>query len=33
MKLVAAKCPSCGANIKVDRSLKLTRCEYCNNKM
>ena len=33
MKLVAAKCPSCGANIKVDRSLKLTRCEYCNTEI
>ena len=33
MKLVAAKCPSCGANIKVDRSIKLTRCEYCNTEI
>ena len=33
MKLVAAKCPSCGANIKVDRSLKITKCEYCNSEI
>ena len=33
MNLVAAKCPSCGANIKVDRSLKFTKCEYCNTEI
>jgi len=33
MKLVPAKCPSCGANIKVDRSLKFTKCEYCNTEI
>ena len=33
MKLVAAKCPSCGANIKVDRSLKVTKCEYCDTEI
>ena len=33
MKLVAAKCPSCGAGIKVDRSLKITKCEYCNSEI
>ena len=33
MKLVAAKCPSCGANIEVDRSLKFTKCEYCNTEI
>ena len=33
MKLVAAKCPSCGANIKVDRSLKFTKCEYCDTEI
>lgn len=33
MKLIAAKCPSCGANIKVDRSLKITKCEYCNSEI
>ena len=33
MKLVAAKCPSCGANINVDRSLKFTKCEYCNTEI
>ena len=33
VKLVAAKCPSCGANIKVDRSLKFTKCEYCDTEI
>ncbi len=33
MKLVAGKCPSCGASIKVDRSLKITKCEYCNSEI
>lgn len=33
MKLVAAKCPNCGASIKVDRSLKFTNCEYCNTQI
>ena len=33
MKLVAAKCPSCGANIKVDTSLKFTKCEYCDSQI
>jgi len=33
MKLVAAKCPSCGASIKVDRSLKFTKCEYCDTEI
>ena len=33
MKLVAAKCPSCGANIEVDRSLKITKCEYCDTEI
>ena len=29
IKLVAAKCPSCGANINVDSNLNNTKCEYC----
>ena len=33
MKLVPAKCPSCGANIKVDRSLKFTKCDYCDTEI
>ena len=33
MKLVAAKCPSCGANIEVDRSLKFTKCSYCGTEI
>lgn len=31
MKLTAAKCPSCGASIKVDRNEESTTCEYCHN--
>ena len=33
MKLIAAKCPSCGANIEVDRSLKITKCDYCHTEI
>lgn len=33
MKLVAAKCPSCGANIDVNPERKTTKCEYCNSKI
>lgn len=31
MKLTAAKCPSCGADIKVDRNEDYTTCTYCNS--
>ncbi len=30
MKLVAAKCPNCGANIDVNPKLETTKCNYCN---
>ena len=30
VKLVAAKCPSCGAQLKLDDNLKRTECKYCN---
>lgn len=33
MKLIPAKCPSCGANIDVDRSLKFTKCQYCGTEI
>lgn len=33
MKLVAAKCPSCGANIDVDENSDNTVCEYCRTKI
>lgn len=33
MKLVAAKCPNCGANIDVDANSDSTKCEYCNTKI
>ena len=33
VKLVPAKCPSCGASLKVDRSLKFTKCEYCDTEI
>lgn len=31
MKLVAAKCPSCGANIEVSPNDEATKCKYCGN--
>lgn len=33
LKLVAAKCPSCGSNIKVDKSKETTKCEYCDTEI
>ncbi len=33
MKLVAAKCPSCGANLNVDSERKDMFCEYCGTKI
>ncbi len=33
MKLVAAKCPSCGADIEVDKDSDSTKCEYCKSKI
>ena len=33
MKLVAAKCPNCGANIDVDRDSDITKCEFCHSKI
>ena len=33
VNLVSAKCPSCGASLKIDRSLKFTKCEYCNTEI
>ncbi len=29
VKLVPAKCPSCGANLELDDNLKRTECEFC----
>lgn len=29
MNLISAKCPNCGANIKVDGESKTGRCEFC----
>ena len=29
MNLISAKCPNCGANIKVDGESKIGRCEFC----
>lgn len=31
MKIVAAKCPSCGSNLKVDENRESTICEYCKS--
>ena len=33
MKLVAAKCPNCGANIDVDANSDSTKCEFCHTKI
>ena len=33
MKLVAAKCPNCGAKIDVDKDSDSTKCEYCKSKI
>ena len=33
MKLVAAKCPSCGASIDVDKDSDSTKCEFCKSKI
>lgn len=33
MKLVAAKCPNCGAQIDVDKNSDSTKCEYCDSKI
>ena len=33
MKLVAAKCPSCGANIDVDKKQEITKCKYCKTQI
>ena len=30
IKLIPAKCPSCGSNIKVDKQDTKTKCSYCN---
>lgn len=29
IKLQAAKCPQCGADIEVNESLEKTICQYC----
>ena len=31
MKLTAAKCPSCGADIEVDKDSDKTKCEFCGS--
>lgn len=33
MKIVAAKCPNCGANIDVDKDSDTTKCEFCHSKI
>ena len=33
MKLVAAKCPNCGAQIDVDKDSDSTKCEFCKSKI
>lgn len=31
VKLVSAKCPNCGASLKISKDEEKTKCEYCNN--
>lgn len=33
MKLIELKCPYCGADLKVDSTLKEVVCEYCDSKL
>lgn len=33
MKLVVAKCPSCGAKIDVDQDSNSTKCDYCGSQV
>lgn len=33
MKFVAAKCPSCGANIQVDEETKKCFCQFCGSQI
>lgn len=33
MKLTSAKCPNCGADIKVNKAEEKTVCEYCNSEI
>ncbi len=33
MKLVAAKCPSCGASLEVDSKEEIVTCKYCKSKI
>lgn len=33
MKFVAAKCPSCGANIQVDEDTKKCFCQFCGSQI
>jgi DNA-directed RNA polymerase subunit RPC12/RpoP len=31
MEIVAAKCPACGADLQLDSTLKMGRCQYCDS--
>lgn len=33
MKLIPARCPSCGADIEVNRDYETTKCKYCDTKV
>jgi hypothetical protein len=33
MKLIPARCPSCGASIEVNRDNETTKCKYCDTKI
>ena len=33
MKMHSLKCPECGANLEVEKSLKVLYCKYCGHKI
>lgn len=33
MKLIPARCPSCGSNIEVNKDKETAKCEYCDTRI
>ena len=33
MKLIPARCPSCGADIEVNKENETTKCKYCDTRI
>ena len=33
MKLIPARCPSCGADIEVNKDNETTKCKYCETRI